>query len=134
METHTGRLSIVTRNTNDTVKYIRENLSDIYEVTNNNGNVRIEFTEYGDQQYFDLCYEHKYPEYELIKVHGEYWLVQFLNHKYYREDEDICEIQEDPSGMTYSFFTQFYNGGACFQEVLEDMIEDMVEKQKQNKQ
>jgi hypothetical protein len=125
METHTGRLSIVSKNTNDTVAFIREHLSDIYEVTNQYGNVKIELTDYGDKMYLDLYFDHKYPEYIVIQVKGEYWLVQFLEHKYYREDEDVCELHQDPSGTTYSFFTQFYNGGACFEEVLEDLMEDL---------
>ena len=40
--------------------------------------------------------------------------------------EDYCDIHKNPNG-TYSYRTQFYNGGACLQDVLIDGLNELNE-------
>ena len=62
-------------------------------------------------------------KYDTIEVKGQYWLIEFIGHKKYSEDEDLAEIGKNPDG-TYDFICQFYNGGTCLEEVLGYLIED----------
>lgn len=121
VETHIGKFRIVTNNTKETVEFIKENLSDIYEVVEQNGKTKIDLTEKGDQMMFEFACEHKAFDYDLLSIDGEYILVNFLEHKYFSEDDDITDLKKNPDG-TYNFLAQFYNGGGCFSEVLEHMI------------
>lgn len=60
------------------------------------------------------------------------WNIGFVvtNKEIYRvidhqlDDDFICNIQENADG-TYSYITQFYNGGACLTEVLENELKNI---------
>lgn len=42
------------------------------------------------------------------------------------DSDFICNIQENTDG-TYSYITQFYNGGTCLTEVLEEKLKSIEE-------
>lgn len=52
-------------------------------------------------------------------------LIEFIEHVKYDEDEGICIFRKN-NDNTYNLTTQFYNGGCCFQEILEEEINEKL--------
>lgn len=65
----------------------------------------------------------------VVKVNGEFWEV--IEDKEEEDYEDISIIRPNNDG-TYDFLFQFYNGGTCLSEMLEDGIKKIY-KQNKNK-
>lgn len=54
-------------------------------------------------------------------------LYEWLEHKCkYDEEDDFCELKENQD-KTISIHAQFYNGGQCLYEVLNDNLDKLVE-------
>ena len=47
------------------------------------------------------------------------WYLEYVEHREYGEDDSLVEFTKNEDG-TIDFLVQFYNGGCCLQEVLED--------------
>lgn len=129
IETHSGQFKIIATNDEDTKKFIREHLSEYWEIDEWG-------QEYGEE---DWCineteaYNEKYwkqgiPfEYEVIPVKDEHWLIKYTKHKEFEEGESIGELSINQDG-TYDFLTQFYNGGTYLGEMIGNMIEEKIIK------
>lgn len=126
METHIGRFKIICANDKDTKKYIQDNLGEWWKIN-----------EYGDGEW-EIDETHEYVEkywrlgipfeYEVIYVKDEHWLIKYDKHKKFEDGDTIGEMTLNPDG-TYDFFTQFYNGGTCLEEMLGEMIEEKIIKE-----
>lgn len=121
-ETHTGKIRVITRTTKDTIEYINKNLSE-YWVANwvdklsECGRIYIDETKKYDEEYCDK----EFP-YDVVEVKDQWWLIEFVKHKEFDEDEDLVEMSINEEG-TYDFICQFYNGGTYLGEVLGWMLE-----------
>ena len=119
-ETHTGKFKVITRTTEDTIDYINKNLSKYWLAElSNRGRIYINETETFNVEYWTRNIE--FP-YDVVEVKDQWWLIEFVKHKAFDEDEDLAEmsINEDD---TYEFVCQFYNGGTYLGEVLGWMLE-----------
>ena len=120
-ETHTGKIRVITRTTKDTIEYINKNLSEYWLVElSNNGRIYINETEKYNDEYWEKDIE--FP-YDVVEVKGQWWLIEFVKHKAFDEDEDLAEMSINEDG-TYDFTCQFYNGGTYLGEVLGWMLEE----------
>lgn len=121
-ETHTGKFRVITRTTEDTIEYINKNLSEYWTAKlSEYGRGRIDITEtkkYNDE-YWTRNIE--FP-YDVVEVKDQWWLIEFVKHKAFDEDEDLAEMSIDEDG-NYDFICQFYNGGTYLGEVLGWMLE-----------
>lgn len=118
-ETHTGKFKVITRTTEDTIEYINKNLSEYWTAQLlGNGRIYINETEKFDEDYCDK----EFP-YDVVKVKDWWWLIKFVKHKAFDEDEDLAEMYIDEDG-NYDFICQFYNGGTYLGEVLGWMLEE----------
>lgn len=123
IETHSGSFKIICRNSEDTKKFIKENLSEWWTI--------VEYNEGG----WDICETTEYYnnywnkginfEYEVIPVKDEKWLIKYIKHKQFGEGEDITELSLNKDG-SYDFLTQFYNGGTCLSEMIGNIVEEKV--------
>jgi len=52
-------------------------------------------------------------------VNGEIW--ETIEHTEYSEDDDLCIFTKNEDG-TVTFATQFYNGGTCLSEIIEEEL------------
>jgi hypothetical protein len=119
-ETHTGKFKVITRTTEDTIEYISKNLSEYWLVElSNNGRIYINETE----KYDEYCTRNIEFPYDVIEVKDQWWLIEFVKHKAFDEDEDLAEMSINEDG-TYDFTCQFYNGGTYLGEVLGWMLEE----------
>ena len=119
-ETHTGKFKVITRTTEDTIDYINKNLSKYWLAElSDRGRIYINETETFNVEYWTRNIE--FP-YDVVEVKDQWWLIEFVKHKAFDEDEDLAEmsINEDD---TYEFVCQFYNGGTYLGEVLGWMLE-----------
>ena len=120
-ETHTGKFKVITRTTKDTIEYINKNLSEYWLVElSNNGRIYINETEKYNDEYWTRNIE--FP-YDVVEVKDQWWLIEFVKHKAFDEDEDLAEMSINEDG-TYDFACQFYNGGTYLGEVLGWMLEE----------
>ena len=109
-ETHFGKIRILTKNTKDTIKYIKDNdLSKYYNIDDNQNN--IDLTDENDTAHM------------LIYNNNKYVLLEFINHIEIKDDFFKLISNDD---NTYTFATQFYNGGCCLEELMEDYIGEML--------
>lgn len=110
-EKHIGRVQILTKTTDDTINYLRENKIEgiIYEV-DLDGNV--------------VDYDCDNEDYLLMKNYNtnQLCLLKFTYHKELDECEDINFKWENPDG-TISFVTEFYNGGCGLEDAIGDLLE-----------
>lgn len=119
-ETHTGKLKVITRTTEDTLNYINKNLSEYWVAElSKYGRINIDETEKFNEEYWKKDIE--FP-YDVIEVKDQWWLIEFVKHKAFDEDEDLAEMSIDEDG-NYDFICQFYNGGTYLGEVLGWMLE-----------
>lgn len=117
-ETHTGKIKVITRTTKDTVEYISNNLSEYWVAQLlDHGRIYINETEKLDEDYCDK----EFP-YDVVEVKDQWWLIKFVKHKEFGEDENLEEIYLNEDG-TYDFICQFYNGGTCLYEMIGYMLE-----------
>lgn len=119
-EIHFGKIKVHTRNTQDTLNYIKEHgLEKDFEIEppgtaawktwwsiNPKDEVR--------KKYVVLNSQAKNSE-------GELCLCEFENHIEWGEDNETSYIH-DEGNDTFSFVTEFYNGGTCLEEVLEYLL------------
>jgi hypothetical protein len=79
-----------------------------------------------------------------LASYNDNWTEQFRDHFYNKflvtkdavyekfdhtetDDGDVFHMQENPDG-TYTFVMQFYNGGTCLDECLEEGLEKILNK------
>ena len=119
-ETHSGKIKVITMTTEDTLNYINKNLSE-YWVAQMLDHGRIHINE--SDKFFDEYWKKniEFP-YDVVEVKDQWWLIKYVKHKQYSEDENLEEIYLNEDG-TYDFLCQFYNGGTCLQEMLGYMLE-----------
>lgn len=119
-ETHTGKIKVITMTTKDTVEYINEYLSKYWEIEmSDNGRFYVYETDAYNEEYWKKGIE--FP-YDVIEVKDQWWLIKFVKHKEFGEDENLEEIYLNEDG-TYDFICQFYNGGTCLSEMIGYMLE-----------
>ena len=111
-ETHFGKIRILTKNTKDTIQYIKDNnLSKYYNITDNQND--IDLTEENDTAHM------------LIDNNSQYVLLEFINHIEIEDGNDFFRLISNDDN-TYTFATQFYNGGCCLEELMENYIGEML--------
>lgn len=59
----------------------------------------------------------------LIDNNNKYGMLEFINHIEIKDDFFKLISNDD---NTYTFATQFYNGGCCLEELMEDHIGEML--------
>ena len=110
-ETHFGKIRILTKNTKDTIQYIKDNnLSKYYNITNKND---IHLTDENDKTHM------------LIDNNNEYIMLEFINHTKIDDGNDFFRLMPNDDN-TYTFATQFYNGGCCLYELMENYVNEML--------
>jgi hypothetical protein len=126
-ELHTGKFSILTQTTEDTFNFITKNLSKYWKPEiSSRGYVDIEETGAYIEEY--LWADKNFP-YKMLNVGNQTYLVEMLEHKEFGEDEYPLEISKNEDG-TFDFIAQFYNGGTCLEECLEEELENLQNKTK----
>lgn len=119
-ETHTGKFKVITRTTEDTIEYINKNLSEYWTAKlSEHGRLCIDETKKYLDEYWTRNIEFPYGT---IEVKDQWWLIEFVKHKAFDEDEDLAEMSIDEDG-NYDFICQFYNGGTYLEEVFGWMLE-----------
>lgn len=119
-ETHFGKIKVHTRNTESTLNFIKENgLEDKFDITPpGNPTWRtwwsIDPKDEVEDKYIVLRGQTEETKDQLC-------LCEFLEHAEWGEDDDTSYIKEEDKN-TYSFITEFYNGGTCLPEVLEYLL------------
>jgi uncharacterized protein with von Willebrand factor type A (vWA) domain len=99
---HIGKFRVLTDNTEETKKYI---------------------TEHGIQDDFDeeLYFIGESKKYTTIGGGENTMLVEFIEHRELDEYEDIEYYKKNIDG-TIDFAVEYYNGGTCLEECLEEMV------------
>lgn len=122
-ETHIGKFKIICSNDEDTKKYIKENLSEWWNIIEyKDGSWDINET----HGFYEKYWKKNIPfDYDVIQVNDKHWLIKYEKHKEFDESEPIEEISLNSDG-TYDFLTQFYNGGTCLSEMVGYMIEKIM--------
>ena len=92
-ETHIGKFKILAKGKDNILEYIKEHNIDKFFDVNYNNYITSE------SEYYDI-------------LNGD-TLIE------YGEDDSLVEFTKNEDG-TIDFLVQFYNGGCCLQEVLED--------------
>lgn len=111
-ETHFAKFKIVAKTTDDVLEYIEDNKLDKYfDMETRDGKT--------------YCTDVDTDKYEIVDYKGEMMLIEFIEHTKYNEDEGICIFRKNENN-TYDLTTQFYNGGCCFQEILEEEINEKL--------
>lgn len=111
---HIGKLRQLTNTTEGTLEYIKkngmENRFDFF------------YGEDGELEYFEPLDD----KYRVLQIKGQQVLVELLEHKELDEWEDIMYHSKDSNG-TIDFALEYYNGGTCLDECLEDILETYIE-------
>jgi len=109
VETHFGKIKILARGNKAVLDYIeRNNLDDKISYLPD----EIDF-DVKDKNYIILHKDAKYGS------DAEHILCKFIIHKEFDEGDYINIMQQtDPD--EFEFFTQFYNGGTCLEEMLSE--------------
>ncbi len=111
-ETHFAKFKIVSKTSADTLKYIEDNkLTDDFD---------IEIID--DVPHY---IEVNNDKYDVVDYKGELMLVEYIEHERFNEDEGLCVFTKNDDN-TYNLTVQFYNGGCCFKELLEEEINDKL--------
>ena len=122
-ELHTGKFRIIAQTTEDTFNFIAKNLSKYWKPEiSSRGYVDIEETGAYIEEYF---WADKNFPYKMLNVGNQTYLVEMLEHKEFGEDEYPLEISKNEDG-TFDFIAQFYNGGTCMEECLEEALERLI--------
>lgn len=99
-ETHIGKFKIIAEGKDSILKYIKEHNLEKFFDTTINGDI------FSESEYYEVLNDNNI-------------LIEFIEHREYGEDDAIVEFNKNNDG-TIDFLVQFYNGGCCLQEVLED--------------
>jgi hypothetical protein len=67
--------------------------------------------------------------YKKLNIGNQSYLIEMLEHKEFGEDEYLLEVSKNEDG-TFDFIAQFYNGGTCLEECLEEELENLQSKTK----
>lgn len=111
-ETHFAKFKIVSKTSVDTLKYIEDNkLTDYFDIEIIN-----------DVPHY---IEVNNDKYDIVKYKGELMLIEYIEHERFNEDESLCNFTKNDDN-TYNLTVQFYNGGCCFEELLEEEINDKL--------
>lgn len=113
-ETHFGKLRKVVFNEGQTLEDWCEAKCKELDVN--------EISSYNKTWYEELR-EEGYEKYFFVK--GEIW--EAIEHQEFDDSDDINILTENEDG-TLSFVQQFYNGGTCLSECLEEAIERLNRK------
>jgi len=116
VETHFGKIKILASGNKAVIDYIeRNNLGDkIKKWKTCSWSDEIAFDN-EDENYIIL---HKDANY---KSGAEHILCKFIIHKEFKEG-DYINIMQQTGPDEFEFFTQFYNGGTCLEEMLSDEL------------
>ena len=122
-ELHTGKFRIVAQTTEDTFNFINKNLSKYWKPEiSSRGYVNVEETDAYDEEYWRANKEFPYKN---LNIGNQSYLIEMLEHKEFGEDEYPLEVTKNEDG-TFDFIAQFYNGGTCLEECLEEELERLV--------
>lgn len=105
-ELHFGRFEVVARGEENIHKFIKEN------------DVKVE-DDYIEDDNYEIIKKYNRKE----KIYEDPILIHFLEHKYFNEEDYPEEFIKNEDG-TYSFVVEFYNGGCCLAEALENFEND----------
>jgi hypothetical protein len=109
-EKHAGRIKIISKTTDGTRLYLRDNPVDGLTLEVEDGKI--------------VDWDNENDNYLIIKNgNGELCLIQFVEHKEFGEYEDINYKKVNGDG-TITFITEYYNGGCWLGEAIEDLIEE----------
>ena len=126
-ELHTGKFRIVTQTTEDTFNFITKNLSRYWKPEiSSRGYVNVEETNDYLEEYWETNKDFPYKK---PNVGNQTYLVEMLEHKEFGEAKYPVEVSKNEDG-TFDFIAQFYNGGTCLEECLEDELESLQNKTK----
>lgn len=67
------------------------------------------------------CYNNEFWPLSMIEVNGEMW--EIVEDKEEDDTEDISILKKAPDG-SYDYIMQFYDGGTCLAEMLEDAMKE----------
>ena len=96
-ETHCGKFKVLAEGYDNILKYVKEhNIENLFN---------FDFYIRSESEYYDIL--------------DGYTLIEYIEHRKYGEDDNLVEFTKNEDG-TINFLVQFYNGGCCLQEVLED--------------
>lgn len=114
VETHLGKLKQVDLQGKTEEQFFQEKCND---------NSIIEIPSYSDswkEAFFDKVSYEKY-----FSIQGEIW--ELIEHTELKEGQDIEIITPNEDGSV-NFMMQFYNGGTCLSEVVEDSLSKYLKK------
>lgn len=77
--------------------------------------------------YEEAMLDEPYPA-KVVKVNGEFWEV--LEDRQEEDYEDLAIMLPDNDG-TFNYILQFYNGGTCLSEMLEEEIKKINKRSKE---
>ena len=126
-ELHTGKFRIVAQTTEDTFNFINKNLSKYWKPEITPGNhVNVDETDNYMEEFWQANKDFPYKK---LDVGNQSYLIEMLEHKEFGEDEYPLEVSKNEDG-TFDFIAQFYNGGTCLEECLEEELERLVVTEK----
>ena len=102
IEKHIGKFRVITDNTEDTRKYIAEH------------GMKDDFNE-------ELYFIGEYKKYITVGREDSVLLLEFIEHQELDEYEDIEYYKKNDDG-TIDFAVEYYNGGTCLEECLEEFL------------
>jgi hypothetical protein len=114
-EFHTGKLYPVK---------IKNNLEETCRAIASRHN--IELGEDWQEDFRDVFNEYEYKRKKVTEeyfIHGEK-LYRVIDHEKSDDNEDFMKLSREDNG-SISFIGQFYNGGTCFSEMLEEALDDL---------
>lgn len=98
IETHCGKFKVLAEGYDNILKYVKE---------------------HNIEKFFDIDGHYIISESEYYDILDGDTLIEYIEHREYDEDDSLIEFTKNEDG-TINFLVQFYNGGCCLQEVLED--------------
>ena len=139
-EFHKGKIKIVARGDEAIKKYIKDNnLEERIELDIDEETGELDYLE--DREPFNGDkYDHEYnmitykrymkdvdkniegSDRYKYNPNAEHLLIRYLDHEHFGLDEGDIDIHKRISNDEFEFAISFYNGGACEQEIYEDII------------
>lgn len=118
-EYHTGKIRVLTRSNEETLKYIKEH------------HLENEIEIMDDEQEIEPI---NYDKYLVLHKDGIYYgencqhmLCEYIEHEKTDDIDDICKIRRTGRDE-YEFELSFYNGGTCEEEILSNEISKLEKK------
>lgn len=152
-EFHKGKIKIVARGDEAIKKYIKDNnLEERIELNIDEETGELEYLE-DNEPFNGDKYDHEYnmityrrymkdvdkniegsDKYK-YNPNAEHLLIKYINHEHFGLDDGDIDIHNRVSKDEFEFAISFYNGGACEQEIYEDIIskydlDEQVEEKK----